>query len=55
MFSTLMKKSKQKYLTRFFENDLKNFKNAWKGIKTIIFMKNSSSNSPILLIYQNEK
>ena len=28
MFSTLMKKSKQKYLTRFFENDLKNFKNA---------------------------
>ena len=33
MLSTLMKKSKQKYFTKFFENNLKNLKNTWKGIK----------------------
>ena len=54
MLSTLMKKSKQNYFAKFFENNLKNLKNTWKGIKSIISMKNSSSNSPVLLIYQNE-
>ena len=54
MLSTLMKKGKQNYFTKFFENNLKNLKNTWKGIKSIISMKNSSSNSPTLLTYQNE-
>ena len=54
MLSTLMKKSKQNYFPRFFENNLKNLKNTWKGIKNIISMKTFSSNSPTLLTYQNE-
>ena len=33
---------------------LKNLKNTWKGIKSIISMKSFSSNSPILLTYQND-
>ena len=54
MLSTLMKKSKEKYFTKFFENNLKNLKHTWKDIKSIISMKNSSSNSATLLTYQNE-
>ena len=54
MLFTLMKKSKQNYFTKFFESNLKNLKNTWKGIKSIISMKNSSSNSPMLIFHQNE-
>ena len=39
MLSTLMKKSKQNYFTKFLENNLKNLKNTWKGIKSIISVK----------------
>ena len=48
-----MKESAQNYFTKFFENDLKNLKNTWKDIKSIISIK-SSSNSPMLLTYQNQ-
>ena len=47
-----MKESIQSYFTKFFENDLKNLKNTCKNIKSINFIKSSSS-SPILLTYQN--
>ena len=51
MLSTLMKKN---YFTKFFENNLKNLKNTWKGIKSIISMKSSFSSTPTLLTFQNE-
>ena len=54
MLSTLMKKSKQNYFTKFFENNLKNLKNIWKGINSIISMKSFFSNTPTLLTFQNE-
>ena len=54
MLSTLMKNSKRNYFTKLFENNLKNLKNTWKGFKSIISMKSSSSNSPMLLNYQND-
>ena len=54
MLSTLMKKSKQNYFIKFFEKNLKNLKNNWKGIKSIISMKSSFSNSPTLLTFQHE-
>ena len=56
MLSTLMKKSviSPNYFTKFFENNLKNLKNTWKGIKSIIAMKSSFSNTPTLLTFQNE-
>ena len=49
-----MKKSKQKYFPKFFESNLKNLKNTWNGIKSMISMKSSFSNTPILLTFQNE-
>ena len=54
MLSILLKKSKQNYFTRFFENNLKNLKNTWKGIKSIISKKSPFSNSLTLLTFQNE-
>ena len=49
-----MKKSEHNYITKFFENNLKNLKNTWKHIKSIIFMKSLSSYSPSLLTYESE-
>ena len=49
-----MKKSKQNYLTKYFESNIKNFKNTWKGIKSIISLKNSALSSPNLLDFNNE-
>ena len=54
MLSTLMKKSKQNYFTKFFENNLKNLKNTWKSMKSIIYTKSSFSNTQTLLTFQNE-
>ena len=49
-----MKKSKQKYFTKYFETNVKNLKNTWKGIKSIISLKNSTSSSPTVINFNNE-
>ena len=49
-----MKKSKQNYFTKYFETNIKNLKNTWKGIKSIISLKNSASSSPNLINFHNE-
>ena len=49
-----MKKSKQKYFTKYFETNVKNLKNTWKGIKSIISLKNSTSSSPNVINFNNE-
>ena len=41
-------------LSQYFKSNLTNIKNNWKGIKSIVSMKSSSSNTPILLTFQNE-
>ena len=51
--STLMKKSKQNYFTKYFESNIENLKNTWKGIKSIISLKHSASRSPNLLNFNN--
>ena len=48
-----MKKSKQNYFTKYFESNIKNLKNTWNGIKSII-LKNSASNSHNFLNFKNE-
>ena len=53
IIATLMKKSKQNYFTKYFESNIKNIKNTWKGMK-IIILKNSASSSPNLLNFNNE-
>ena len=42
MLSTLMKRSKTNYFTNFFNENINNIKNTWKGIKNLI--SNSKSN-----------
>ena len=54
IIATLMKKSKQNYFTKYFESNIKNLKNTWKGIKSIISLKSSASSSPNLLNFNNE-
>ena len=43
IIATLMKKSKQNYFKKYFESKIKNLKSTWKGIKSIISLKNSAS------------
>ena len=40
VLSTLLKKSKQIYYTKYFESNWNNIRNTWKGIKPIISIKN---------------
>ena len=55
MLSTLVGNSKRNYFTKVFENNLRKLKTTWKGIKSILFIKNFTSNSPMLLLtYQND-
>ena len=49
-----MKKSKQNYFAKYFESNIKNLKNTWKGIKSIISLRSSASSSPNLLNFNNE-
>ena len=46
MLSTLQKKSKTNYYNQYFETNMNNIKNTWKGIKSIITIKNTSSDFP---------
>ena len=41
-----MKRSKQNYYKKYFESNLNNSKNTWKGIKSIMTMKNVNSTVP---------
>ena len=49
-----MKKSKQNYFTKYFESNIKNLKNIWKGIKSILSLKISASSLCDLLNFNNE-
>ena len=49
LISSLLKRSKQNYYEKYFESNLNNSKNTWKGIKSIITMKNVISTVPITL------
>ena len=46
LISTLLKRSKQNYYQKYFESNLNNSKNTWKGIKSIITMENVISTVP---------
>ena len=43
MLSTLLKKSKTNYYNQYSEANMNNIKNTWKGIKSILTIKNISS------------
>ena len=39
LLSTLLKRAKEKYFTNFFNENIKDIKKTWKGIKTLVSMK----------------
>ena len=54
MLSTLLKKIKTNYYNQYFKVNMKNIKNIWKGIKSIINIKNLSSDIPKSLSSQTK-
>ena len=56
LLSTVIKKSKKKKnYNEFFKNKMNNMKNTWKGIRNLIFWKQSASSSNIHLSYLSMK
>ena len=49
-----MKKSKQAYYEKYFERDWNNIKNTWKGIKSLINLKTTTSRVPTVLSLDND-
>ena len=47
--STIIKESKRKYYDDYFRTNLKNIKNTWKGIKSIISLKSKNSDIPKII------
>ena len=46
MLSTFFKKRKSNYNNQYFRANMNNIKNTWKGIKSILTIKNLSSDIP---------
>ena len=54
LISTLLKRSKCLYFTKFFNDNPNNLKNTWKSIKNLISLKNISHSSPSSIYYNNK-
>ena len=48
-----MKKSEQAYYDKYLERNWKNFKNTWKGIKSVISLKTVASHVLTILFLDN--
>ena len=53
-FGNTIKKSKQFYFTRFFQKNIKDLKNMWKGIKKIRSSNNSNHSFSTAITANNE-
>ena len=53
LLSILLKESKQIYYTEYFESNWNNIRNTWKGIKTIISIKNITATIPHSIEFNN--
>ena len=49
LLSTLLKRAKEKYFTNFFNENIKDIKKTWKGIKTLVSMKQKNNDIPSLI------
>ena len=47
--STLVKRTKEKYFTNFFNENIKDIKKTWKDIKTLVSMKQKNNDTPSLI------
>ena len=50
---TLLKRSKQSYFTNYFQTNINDLKNTWKGIKKLISLKRTSNSVPSAVIENN--
>ena len=54
LLSTLLKRAKEEYFTNFFNENIKDIKKTWKGIKTLVWMKQKNNDTPPLITkYEN--
>ena len=51
---TIFKNSKQIYYEKFFQNNLNDIKNIWKGIRNLVSLKQSTKSNIHLLSHNNE-
>ena len=49
LLSTLLKRAKEKYFTNFFNENIKDIKKTWKGIKNLVSMKQKNNDTPSLI------
>ena len=49
LLPTLLKRAKEKYFTIFFNENIKDIKKTWKGIKTLVSMKQKNNDTPSLI------
>ena len=54
LLCTTLKKGKQNYFEKFFQNNLNDIKNIWKGIRNFISLKQSPNSNIYLLPYNSE-
>ena len=54
VISKLMKRGKQYYFNKYFENNLTIIKNIWDGIHYVISTSPSSLHTPTVISFQNE-
>ena len=54
LLSTILKESKQSYYGNFFQTNLNDIKNIWKGIRNLISLKQSPKSNIHLLSHNNE-
>ena len=47
--STLLKRTKEKYFTNFFNENIKDIKNTWKDAKALVSMKQKNNDTPSLI------
>ena len=44
--STLLKRANEKYFTNFFNENIKDIKETWKGIKTLVSVMQKNNDTP---------
>ena len=49
LFSTLLKRAKEKYFTKFFNENIKHIKKTWIGIKYLVSMKHKNNDTPSII------
>ena len=48
LLSTLLKRAKEEYFTNFFNENIKDIKKTWKGIKTLVSLRQKNNDTPSL-------